>query len=434
MEAKPLGKRVAKRSASFTAKAGSVEVPVYFRESVKGGRTYQEFIVTHYGADGKRVSRSFSDRDAARNEAERIAAGLSRGQSEAVGFSASDADIYRRAVSVVQPFNVPLLAAVSEWAAVRSKLPSGTTLHEAVADYTRRHPANAPRKTVPEVAAEVLADAVTRKLSDEHRRDLKKRLGRFSAAFTGGIASVTPAEFRGWIQGLETDGKPLSNRSRFNYQRTIVSLFHFARRQRYIARELADEIAELDAPKPEATKSEVFTPGEMRQILDAAEADIIPALAIAAFAGLRTAEVSRLTWDAVKLAERVVVVGADRSKTASRRIVPLSDNLVEWLTPHMQTGGRVSPAPNDRAMNHRFARTAARQGIKWRHNALRHSFCSYRLAVSADAARVATEAGNSARMIHQHYRALVTEVEGKAWFDIRPENHTNVIAFEAATG
>jgi hypothetical protein len=35
-------------------------------------------------------------------------------------------------------------------------------------------------------------------------------------------------------------------------------------------------------------------------------------------------------------------------------------------------------------------------GIKWKKNALRHSFCSYRLAVIEDAAKVAYEAGNSA--------------------------------------
>ena len=57
-----------------------------------------------------------------------------------------------------------------------------------------------------------------------------------------------------------------------------------------------------------------------------------------------------------------------------------------------------------------------------KHNALRHSFCSYRMAAVKSAAEVALEAGNSPQMIFQHYRELVTEKEAKAWFAITPES------------
>ncbi len=59
--------------------------------------------------------------------------------------------------------------------------------------------------------------------------------------------------------------------------------------------------------------------------------------------------------------------------------------------------------------------------MPWRHNALRHSFCSYRLADVNSAAQVALEAGNSPQMIFEHYRELVTEKAAKAWFAITPE-------------
>ena len=38
------------------------------------------------------------------------------------------------------------------------------------------------------------------------------------------------------------------------------------------------------------------------------------------------------------------------------------------------------------------------------------------------AAEVALEAGNSPKMIFQHYRELVTEKSAKAWFGITPES------------
>ena len=57
---------------------------------------------------------------------------------------------------------------------------------------------------------------------------------------------------------------------------------------------------------------------------------------------------------------------------------------------------------------------------------MRHSFCSYRMAEVKNAAQVALEAGNSPRMIFEHYRELVTEDEAKEWFGIGPKAAANV--------
>jgi hypothetical protein len=42
------------------------------------------------------------------------------------------------------------------------------------------------------------------------------------------------------------------------------------------------------------------------------------------------------------------------------------------------------------------------------------------VAESKDAAAVALEAGNSPKMIFEHYRELVTPEEAKEWFGILP--------------
>ena len=68
--------------------------------------------------------------------------------------------------------------------------------------------------------------------------------------------------------------------------------------------------------------------------------------------------------------------------------------------------------------------TAAEEGwapFAWKHNALRHSFISYRVAETQDVAKVSLEAGNSPQMIFKHYRELVQPKEAKAWFSIKPE-------------
>jgi len=67
--------------------------------------------------------------------------------------------------------------------------------------------------------------------------------------------------------------------------------------------------------------------------------------------------------------------------------------------------------------------TAEMEGWKafsWKQNALRHSYISYRVALIQDVAQVALEAGNSPKMIFQHYRELVRPDAAKAWFSIMP--------------
>ena len=58
--------------------------------------------------------------------------------------------------------------------------------------------------------------------------------------------------------------------------------------------------------------------------------------------------------------------------------------------------------------------------VRMVHNGLRHSFCSYRLAVTKSAAQVALEAGSSPKMLFENYRELVTEKDALAYFGILP--------------
>ena len=71
-------------------------------------------------------------------------------------------------------------------------------------------------------------------------------------------------------------------------------------------------------------------------------------------------------------------------------------------------------------------------GVKWKHNALRHSFISYRVAKIKNVNEVSMEAGNSPDTIHNSYKALVTPQDAKAWFGIEPKSPANVIAIAKA--
>lgn len=127
-----------------------------------------------------------------------------------------------------------------------------------------------------------------------------------------------------------------------------------------------------------------------------------------------------------------IEVAAHKAKTATRRIVPISENLSRWLA--------IAPRKeNVRVWSHSKAwffealRDAAKDAkIKWKQNALRHSFISYRLAELQDVNRVALEAGNSPQMIFRHYRELATPEQAKTWFAIVPGTADKVVPIRTA--
>ena len=204
--------------------------------------------------------------------------------------------------------------------------------------------------------------------------------------------------------------------------RLIGSLLHFARRHKYLNRDVVEEITEIDLGRNAPTETGIFSPGDLRKLLDHCPKDLIAPLAIGAFCGLRTSELGRLDWRAVDLASEYIRIEAKIAKTASRRLIPIPDNLREWLVPISKSQGPINPSTDDRGLNHRLVRGPARSAqVAWVKNGLRHSFCSYRLAQTSDAAKVALEAGNSPTMIFRHYRELVTPDQAQEWFSIRPK-------------
>jgi integrase len=147
---------------------------------------------------------------------------------------------------------------------------------------------------------------------------------------------------------------------------------------------------------------------------------MIPYLAIAAFCGLRSAEIARLDWSEVHLTgpEHFIEVKASKAKTASRRTVPISDNCASWLAPFAKESGPVCPFERPDKQCFHYVGPAAK--VEWKRNGLRHSFISYRLAQIKNVHQVSLEAGNSPQMVFAHYRQLVTETQATEWFGILP--------------
>ena len=230
---------------------------IYKNQGHVRGENFQTFLLSYY-AGGKRQLRRFVDFSKANAEAIRIAEQKAQGALGAAALSAADRVSLEQALALLarnegigNASASRLVEIVRDHTTVRAILPEGVTLVEAAQFYKQKHPANMPRRTVSEVIEEFIADRRSAGCSAVHVHDLEIRLGQFSKAFVLPIIAVSAPLVQHWLYGLKNQKtkQAAAARTKENMLRQIVSLFNFARRQKYVPAELALEISEISAPR-----------------------------------------------------------------------------------------------------------------------------------------------------------------------------------------
>ena len=385
---------------------GRTSVKVYRRVRADGSTGYE---VANY-ADGKRKLESHPTEKSALDRANDIARKISSRDVLAAAMTNEQASEYTSMLQTLAPFKVSLHAAASTLAECLKLVYDLPSLHDAAKAYAKTRQ-TVVKKPVSEIVTELLEVKKARRGSKRYLEDLRSRLNNFAADFKKNAADVTTAEIQAWL-----DRKQLAAQTYQNFRRVIHLFFEFS-----VARGYASEnpAAKVESVEIRGGKTEIFTPDQITKLLSAAPTDFLPSLAIGAFAGLRSAEIERLEWSDIDFTARCIKVTADKAKTASRRVVPLADNLAAWLAMHPDRTGKIWKGTHDAFYAAQEA-TAEASGVAWKANALRHSYASYRFALTGDAGRVAGELGNSAAVVHKHYRELVTPDNAAKWFKIQP--------------
>jgi integrase len=289
--------------------------------------------------------------------------------------------------------------------------PYGKTILDAAKFYVAHLEVITGSRKVSEVVADLLAARSADGMSRRYLGDLRVRLGRFTHSFGEEmIAAISSSCIDKWLRGLGVG--PVT---RNTYRRRLAVLFSFAKRRGYV---IENPIADVDRAKERETEIAILSVTQLARLLDSVSSEMVPFWAIGAFAGLRRAEIERLTWNEVDFDSEVIEVKASKAKTASRRLVTIQPNLCEWLAPYRTQTGRVCPVNLQRKINEDRERAGLRS--EWPQNALRHSFGSYHLAQFNDAAKLALEMGNSPAMIFKHYRELVKPKEAERYWKIAP--------------
>ena len=386
-----------------------------------GGKSFWQ--VTVPAPEGGRIRKTFKNRDDARIYHERAKVQLAQ-----FGAAAMIDDRIRtdaaRAIEILSGTGKSIVDAARFLHDHLRRVEGGKPLGEAVGDFLR-----AKRK---------------QGVSERHLADLRTRLARFCGAIpdTATTANVMTSDIDAFLDDLGTSNQTC------NGYRTILRTFFAWCKAQGIGSINPVEDAKKFRVVPSAPG--ILTPEDAATLLSACHPSILPGVAIGMFCGLRQAEIARLDWRAIDLASGILTVEAEIAKTSSRRTVEIPGNACAWLVPYAKASGPVWPAGEEARNLWNLARIkagfgpffstraivneaqAGRDDLRpWPDNALRHSAISYRLALTRDLPRVATEAGNSPAIVQRHYAELVKPDAAKKFFGIMPSEATNVIRLSA---
>lgn len=251
---------------------------------------------------------------------------------------------------------------------------------------------------------------------ESYVKALKWALGRFNLTFGKQVMNeVSQKAVEDWLSS-----QSFALATRRAYIRDIGILFNFGVKRGYC---LLNPTAGIERPLLEDDAPEIFTVKQTAALLSAAKSnpdlELLPALAIGFYAGLRTSELRKLEWKDVDFEAGVIEVSGRKAKTRQRRLVDLSPNLCEWLLPYQKKDALVAPS----WFRGRLEKLKVLAGLtKWPKNGMRHSFVSYHMAKHQNPNMTALQAGHDVDIAFSNYRNLVKPKEAIQFWDVSPSN------------
>jgi integrase len=293
--------------------------------------------------------------------------------------------------------------------------PYGKGLLDAVHFYTAHLDRLASSITVSELCARVAKEFDRRLASGEisrrHFTSMRETVKKFEARFGSSPVKTLPgAEIKAWLAGL-----PLAVKTRNRHLGYIRNVLSLAEEWNLIE---SDPFAKVNGfHDRKARQVAILTPEQAEAFLRAVDPDFIPFFALSAFSGLRREEIIRLDWSEVKLDRGLIDLPYTKSKNRRRKLIEIPANLRSWLASRTQERGSVMPR---KKLQLAFERAAKASGIApWPQNALRHSFCSYAVALRGFE-WTAAQADHSVKMLRDHYWETTTRADAERYFAIRP--------------
>jgi integrase len=126
-----------------------------------------------------------------------------------------------------------------------------------------------------------------------------------------------------------------------NMRDQAVTLFRFARSEPYLPKDRTTEAEDVAKMKVARKTVDMFTPEELRIIIENTRQVWLPWVLISAYAGVRTFEVLRMVWAMMRWEQKLIDLPPEVTKVNERRIIPMCDALIEGLAPWREAIGSV---------------------------------------------------------------------------------------------
>ena len=385
----------------------------------------QKIFRVLYREQGKRKQAWRSTFEDAKRAADDAIEATLTGDASALKLNASDRHAYLRAIEILAPLNITLDHAARDYADARIMLAGKATLAEVCRDWLKRNAVELPKITVADAVELLKKQAETDGKSGDRQKQLAAALDAFATKFNlNEVDSISAKMVADYLTAL-----PFKERTKANHRDTIGYFNRWLVLRGYLTKGTDWLEGVQKYTKRKQGEISTYTADEMRRLIAAADKRILPMIVIGGFAGLRHAEIARLDWSDIDLEEGFIEVKAENAKTDTRRIVPLKPNLKLFLQKVENKKGKVVPVVNT---TKHLLKTAADtadaeneiKALEWKHNALRHTYISARVAESGDVPRVADEAGNSPQVIRTNYLKRMRPAAAAEWFGIMPAEST----------
>lgn len=398
-------------------------ISVRIRPTIKNGTTH---FVLDYHVNGQRKLVWRSTMAKARKAADAAVDKITEGQGEVLNLKSADAHAIIRSRAHLDggegetKIDLQIDEAVRIATDALRLLAGRASVNEVCRDWLKRHAVELPKITVA-AAVKLLKDqAETDGKSSDRKKQLAAALDAFVTGFNQDVQTLTPKLVADYLTEL-----PFKERTKANHRDTIGFFNRWLVMRGYLAKGTDWLEGVQKYTKRKQGPISTYTAAEMRRLIAAADKRILPMIVIGGFAGLRHAEIARLDWQDIDLKEGFIEVKAENAKTDTRRIVPLKPNLKMFLEKVENKKGRVVPLVNTTKQLLKAATDTGDEAneieaMEWKHNALRHTYISARVAECGDVARVADEAGNSPQVIRTNYLKRMRPAAAAEWFGIEP--------------
>jgi integrase len=228
-----------------------------------------------------------------------------------------------------------------------------------------------------------------------------------------------------------------------NYRSIWSEIFKFAKQRKYILDNPFDDLSKEDVKEIVGSGDDWNAPGilevkEAKRLLTAAhsnpELQLLPAIVLGLFCGIRTEEIKQLKWGNLKLDDSNphLIVPREIAKKRRMRRVEIPTNAVEWLLQCYDKSGPITPNRFENDYQRRFRTLLIRCGFvkkikggyksHWKRNAMRHSFGTYHFALHGDPIKTSVQMGHRTgdEVLFDHYRNLAAKADAELFFNLRP--------------